>query len=62
MKFYTVEPKADEYTKHHEDYMNFGKSVYAGEGFDTRKDAAERKKFLKQKYPNMEFVIESETM
>lgn len=62
MKFYTVVPKTDEFRKHRDDCMKFCRSVYAGEGFDTRKDAAERKKFLKQKYPNMEFVIESETM
>lgn len=61
MKFYTCVPTIEEVEKNSEGYQKWVKSVWCGEGYDTRKDANFHKNFL-QKTFCIKFVIEKEEL
>lgn len=61
MKFYTCMPALSEVYPQSEGYKKFVQSPWCGEGYDTRKDAMEHKKFFEKKF-GIKFVIEKETL
>ena len=54
-------PALSEVYPQSEGYKKFVQSPWCGEGYDTRKDAIEHKKFLEKKF-RIKFVIEKETL
>lgn len=61
MKFYTCMPAPSEVYPQTEGCKKFVQSPWCGEGYATKKDAMEHKKFFEKRF-GIKFVIEKETL